>query len=362
MVYDPLIPYNDLPELPPKKEIETIPVLKRVVSAGRALAELKGLGETLPDQNILVNSIILQEARTSSEIENIITTNDALFRALSASSQVGVDPATKEVLRYREALWTGFHDLKNRPVLSTNVFVHIVNTIKQDQAGIRTMPGTVIGNAATGETIYTPPDGEDVIRRKLHNLEEYIHAFDGPDPLVRMAVSHYQFEAIHPFADGNGRTGRIISILYLVQESLLDLPVLFLSRYIIKNKGEYYRLLRQVTEAHEWEPWILYMLEAVETTADYTRRRILDIRELITRTMDAVRNDLPKIYTKELVELLFKHPYTKVEFLVDAGIAQRQTAAAYLRDLEGMGVLKSTRIGRENFFLNVSLYDLLSRP
>lgn len=361
MVYDPLIPHNDLPELPPRHEIETVPVLKKAVTAGRALAELKGLGETLPDQNILVNSIVLQEARASSEIENIITTNDELFRALSASSQAGVDPATKEVLRYREALWTGFNDLKERPVLSTNVFVHIVNTIKENQAGIRTLPGTVIANAATGETIYTPPEGEDVIRRKLRNLEEYIHAPDGPDPLVRMAVAHYQFEAIHPFCDGNGRTGRIISILYLVHESLLDLPVLYLSRYIIENKGEYYRLLRRVTEAQEWEPWILYMLQAVEDTAGITRGRILDIRELMSTTMDTVRDSLPKLYSKELVELLFKQPYTKVEHVVDAGIAKRQTAATYLRDLESIAVLRSTRIGRENLFLNVGLYDLLAR-
>lgn len=361
MVYDPLIPHNDLPDLPPRHEIETVPVLKKAVTAGRALAELKGLGATLPDQNILVNSIVLQEARASSEIENIITTNDALFRALSASSQVGVDPSTKEVLRYREALWTGFNDLKERPVLSTNVFVHIVNTIKENQAGIRTLPGTVIANAATGETIYTPPEGEDVIRRKLHNLEEYIHAPDGPDPLVRMAVAHYQFEAIHPFHDGNGRTGRIISILYLVQESLLDLPVLYLSRYIIENKGEYYQLLRRVTEAQKWEPWILYMLQAVEDTAGITRRRILDIRELMSTTMDTVRDSLPNLYSKELVELLFKQPYTKVEHVVTAGIAKRQTAATYLRDLESIGVLRSTRIGRENLFLNVGLYDLLAR-
>lgn len=360
MVYDPLIPYNDLPDLPPRQDIETVTVLKKAVAAGRALAELKGLGETLPDQSILVNSIILQEARVSSEIENIITTNDALFRAISSSSQVGVDPATKEVLRYREALWTGFKDLKERPILSTNVFVHIVNTIRENQAGIRQLPGTVIANSTTKETIYTPPDGEDVIRRKLHNLEEYIHSTEGPDSLIKMAVAHYQFEAIHPFSDGNGRTGRIIGILYLVKEALLDLPVLYLSRYIVQNKGEYYHLLRQVTESQEWQPWILYMIEAVEETAGFTRKRILDIRELVSRTIEIVHGELPKIYSKELVELLFKQPYTKVEFLVDAGIAKRQTAATYLRELESIGVLRSSKVGRENIFLNVGLYDLLS--
>ncbi len=360
MAYNPLIPYNDLPDLPPTQDIETVAVLRKAITAARALAELKGLGETLPDQNILVNSIILQEARASSEIENIVTTNDALFRALSASSQAGVAPATKEVIRYRQALWTGFHDLRNRPVLSTNVFVHIVNMIGENQAGIRTLPGTVIASSATRETIYTPPEGEDIIRRKLHNLEEYIHSSDGPDSLVKMAVAHYQFEAIHPFSDGNGRTGRIIGILYLIQESLLDLPVLYLSRYIIQNKSDYYRLLRGVTEAQEWEPWILYMLEAVEDTASFTRKRILDIRELMSKTREIVRRELPRIYTSDLVEQLFRQPYTKVEFLVDAGIAKRQTAAEYLHELERIGVLKSTRVGRENLFLNVGLYGLLS--
>lgn len=360
MVYNPLIPYNDLPDLPPRRDIETVPILKRAVTAGRALAELKGLGETLPDQNILVNSIVLQEARASSEIENIVTTNDALFRALAASSQAGVDAATKEVLRYREALWTGFQDLTERPVLSTNVFVHIVNTIRENQAGIRSHPGTVIVNAATGETIYTPPDGESVIRRKLHNLEEYIHSAEGPDPLIKMAVIHYQFEAIHPFSDGNGRTGRIVGILYLAQQKLLDLPVLYLSRHIIGNKADYYRLLRQVTEAEDWEPWILYMLEAVEETADFTRKRILEIRSLMSETIEIVRDRLPKVYSKELVELLFKQPYTKAEHLVSAGIAKRQTAAIYLKELESIGALRSSRVWRENIFINARLFDLLA--
>ncbi len=360
MTYNPLKPYNDIPDLPPSQDIETVAVLKKAITAGRALAELKGLGETLPDQSILVNSIILQEARASSEIENIVTTNDALFRALATSSQAYVDTETKEVLRYREALWTGYNDLKRRPVLSTNVFVDIANAIKKNQTGIRTMPGTVIGNPATGETIYTPPVGEEIIRRKLHNLEEYIHSDKGPDPLLKMAVAHYQFEAIHPFADGNGRTGRILSILHLVQQGLLDLPVLYLSRYIIQNKGEYYRLLRRVTETREWEPWIMYMLHAVEDTAGLTRRRILEIRELISSTTDTVRLELPQIYSKELVELLFAQPYTKVEFLVSAGIAKRQTAATYLRSLESIGVLRSKKIGRENLFLNTGLFNLLS--
>lgn len=360
MAFDARVPYNDLPLLPPASDIETKAVLKRAVTAGRALAELKGMGETIPDQSVLINSIVLQEARASSEIENIITTNDALFRALTAASPSSIDPATKEVLRYREALWTGFQELANREVLTTNVFMHIVNTIKEVQAGIRNLPGTVLSNPTTGDVIYTPPEGEDVIRGKLHNLEEYIHSNNGPDPLIKMAVIHYQFEAIHPFSDGNGRTGRILNILYLVQQGLLNIPVLYLSRYIIENKSEYYRRLRLVTENQDWEPWILYMLEAIEDTATFTRKRILDIRRLLQETIDSVREQLPRVYDKELVELLFKHPYTKVQFLVDEEVAKRQTAATYLRELENIGVLKSFKVGKENIFLNVRLYELLS--
>lgn len=360
MTFDPLTPHNDLPDLPPRFDVETKQVLKRAVTAGRALAELKGLGETLPDQGVLINSIVLQEARASSEIENIVTTNDALFRAMAVASQSSVDPATKEVLRYREALWTGFQDLVRRPLLTTNVFVHIVNTITQNQSGIRNLPGTVLSNPTTHEIIYTPPEGEDIIRRKLQNLEDYVHSPDGPDPLIKMAVIHYQFEAIHPFSDGNGRTGRILNILYLVQQGLLDIPVLYLSRHIIENKSEYYRRLRLVTEHQDWEPWVLYVLESVEETAVLTRRRILDIRRLMSETMDVVKENLPRVYSKELVETLFRHPYTKSQFLVDEGIAKRQTAGAYLRELEEIGVLKSYRAGKEKIFLNLRLYELLS--
>lgn len=246
-----------MPPLPPKAEVETKAILKKAISAGRALAELKGLGETIPNQSILVNSIILQEAKASSEIENIITTHDALFRAFSAKTSQ-VDPATKEVLRYREALWEGYSSLKDQPLLTTNLFISIVQTIRANNAGIRNTPGTKIVNAATGEVVFTPPEGEDIIRNKLKNLEDYIHAEDTLDPLIKLALIHYQFEAIHPFTDGNGRTGRIINILYLAWKRLLELPVLYLSKYIIEQKSDYYRLLRGVTEREEWEPWILY--------------------------------------------------------------------------------------------------------
>ena len=361
MSFDPQKPYNDLPLLPPKQDIETKNILRKTITAGRALAELKGLGETIPNQSMLVNSVVLQEAKASSEIENIITTDDALFRAFTAKTS-RVDPSTKEVLRYREALWEGYNELKKRPILATNLFVKLVQRIKENQAAIRRTPGTTISNAATGEIIYTPPEGEAIIRDKLKNLEDYIHGEDDIDPLIKLALIHYQFETIHPFSDGNGRTGRIINILYLVFQGLLDLPVLYLSKFVIDRKNEYYRLLRQVTEKREWEPWILYMLDAVEETAAFTRKRILDIRDLMAETMEGAKETLPgRVYSKELIELLFRQPYTKVQFLVDAGIAKRQTAAEYLKELEKIGVLKAQKIGRETLYLNGKLYDLLSK-
>jgi Fic family protein len=361
MPFDPLRPHNDLPLLPPREDIETKAVLKKAISAGRALAELKGLGETIPNQSILVNSIILQEAKASSEVENIITTNDALFRAFSAKTSQ-IDAATKEVLRYREALWEGFNALRQRALITTNLFVRIVQTIRGNEAGIRNTPGTKVSNAATGEVIFTPPEGEAVIRDKLENLEEYIHGEDTTDPLLKLAIIHYQFEAIHPFTDGNGRTGRIVNILYLVLKGLLDLPVLYLSKYIIEEKSEYYRLLRSVTAGGEWEPWIMYMLEAVEQTALHTREKILDIRDLMAEALQFAKENLPsRVYSKELIEILFRQPYTKGQFLVDAGIAERKTAASYLKEIENIGILQSRKIGKENLYLNVKLFEILSK-
>jgi len=360
MGFDPGKPYNDLPLLPPPVELETTAVLKKCISAHRTLAELKGMGETIPNQSILINSITLQEARSSSEIENIITTNDALFQAFTASTSK-VDPATKEVLRYREAIWEGFTRLKRRPLLTTNLFVQIYQTIKQTQAGIRKVPGTTIANAATGKVVYTPPQGEDVIREKLRDLENFVHSEGQLDPLIRIAVMHYQFEAIHPFTDGNGRTGRILNILFLTAFGLLDIPVLYLSKYIIENKQEYYRLLRSVTEKDDWEPWVLFMLDAVEHTASYTKDKILAIRALLDEMLQEARKKLPeRVYSRELIELLFYQPYTKTQLLVDAGIAKRQTAAEYLKELEKAEFLQSRKIGKENLYLNVRLYELLA--
>jgi Fic family protein len=336
-------------------------VLKKCISANRALAELKGLGETIPNQSMLVNSLVLQEARSSSEVENIVTTNDALFRAFTASTGQ-MDQATKEVLRYREAIWNGFSALQKRSQLTTNLYIQIVQTIRKNQAGIRTTPGTTISNPATGEVIYTPPEGERLIRDKLKNLEDYIHAEDDVDPLVKMAVIHYQFEAIHPFSDGNGRTGRILNILFMILKGLLDLPVLYLSKHIIEHKSDYYLTLRGVTKQGAWEAWTLFMLDAVEQTANYTRGKIVAIRNLLDETLTYASERLPsRVYSKELIELLFLQPYTKVKFLVDAGIAKRQAAADYLKNLQRIGILQSHKVGKENLYLNVKLHELLSK-
>jgi cell filamentation protein, protein adenylyltransferase len=361
MIFSSDKPYNDLPLLPPKADLESKATLKKVISAGRAMAELKGLGETIPNQTILVNSILLQEAKASSEIENVVTTHDALFKAFSAKTSK-IDPATKEVLRYREALWEGYRSLKSRPLLTTNLFIKIVQTIRANNAGIRKTPGTKVANETTGEVVFTPPEGEGIIRSKLKNLEEYIHADEEVDPLIKLALIHYQFEAIHPFSDGNGRTGRILNILYFTYKNLLDLPVLYLSKYIIENKSDYYRLLRGVTEHQAWEPWILYLLEAVEQTALHTRNKILDIRELLTKTIEYTKKNLPShVYSKDLIELLFYRPYTKAQFLVDAGIVKRQAAAEYLKKLEEIGVLNSQKMGKEKLYLNMKLYEILSK-
>ncbi|MEJ2053757.1 MAG: Fic family protein, partial [Calditrichaceae bacterium] len=340
MGFNPNKPYNELPLLPPKQEIENHDTLRRSVSANRALAELKGMGSVIPNQNILINSLTLQEAKNSSEIENIITTNDALFKAFTAQSGK-IDPATKEVLHYREALWDGFKKVRKNGLLTTNLFVHLVKMIKENQAGIRNTPGTKIANPRNGKVVYTPPEGEKNIRDKLANLENWIHEKDKIDPLIKLAVLHYQFEAIHPFTDGNGRVGRLINILYLIQQNLLDYPVLYLSKYIIDHKADYYSLLRAVTEKQTWQPWIIFMLEAIETTSISTCQRIQNIRYLLDKTLKTAKTKLPeRVYSKELIELIFNQPYCKGQFLVDAGIAKRQTAAEYLKELEKTGLLK----------------------
>ncbi|MUG30516.1 Fic family protein [Aeromonas salmonicida] len=358
MSFDRNQPYNDLPLLPPIIELETKAVLKQAIAANRVLANLRGLAAKIPNQGLLINSIILQEARLSSEIENIVTTNDELYRA-AANRDGKTDPHTKEVLRYREALYHGFHSLKDRP-LNTNLFIELVRLIKQVDIGIRAIPGTAL-KSDRGEVIYTPPVGEQVIRDKLANLEQFIHAEDELDPLVKMAVMHYQFEAIHPFPDGNGSTGRILNLLYLVEQQLLDIPVLFLSRYIIANRQEYYAGLRGITEAQQWEPWVLFMLRAVESTAQQTFEQVNRILSLMEEVRERVQREAEAIYSKDLVELIFMQPYTKIGFLVDAGIAKRQTASRYLQTLATMGILREEQVGREKYYINDALFAELTR-
>jgi Fic family protein len=352
-------PYNQLPPLPPETAVvESRAVLKACIPARAALAELRQAGALLPDQGLLINLLPMLEARDSSEIENILTTTDKLFRHVGQES--GADPATREALRYRTALHQGFQRLDARP-LCTSLAVELCSTIQDRPMDIRRVPGTVIGNPATGEVVYTPPEGEKVIRDLLSDWERFIHADDELDPLVKMAISHYQFEAIHPFTDGNGRTGRILNVLYLVEKDLLTLPILYLSRYIVQNKVDYYRLLLAVTREAAWEAWIVYMLQGVEQVAQWTCRKIAAIRALMALTSDHVRERLPRIYSRELIEVIFEQPYCRIGMLVDRGIAKRQTASVYLKQLADIGVLREETVGREKLFVHPKLMQLMTQ-
>ena len=360
MMFNSERPFIDLPLLPPAVELENLAILKQAISANTALAELKGILNTIPNPAILINAIVLQEAKSSSLIENVVTTNDKLYQSAAVTAKP-VDPNTKEVLNYREAVWQGYDKLQGRTVLTTNTFIQIVNTIKGNTAGIRTTSGTTIATSS-GKIIYTPPEGEDIIRRKLKNLEDFIHSDDdGLDPLIKMGLIHYQFEAIHPFYDGNGRTGRIINILYLVYKNMLPIPVLYLSKYIIEHKEAYYKLLKDVTVKNNWQPWIQYMLKGIEQTSQYTVEMVKSIRNLLDETVEDVKAKLPKIYSRELVDMLFEQPYCRGKNLVDAGIASRNTASKYLKALTDIGVLKLQRVWKENLYLNVKLWELLKK-
>ena len=361
MPFQPDRPYNDLPDLPPDRETETRTILKACIEARAALAEVRGAGGLIPNQAVLINSIPILEAQASSAIENIVTTTDRLFQ-FAGRPDNQADPATKEALRYRTALHQGFRMLRERP-LSTSMAVHICRTIKGGEMDIRATPGTALVNDANGEIIYTPPEGADLLRRKLSNWERYAHQADDIDPLIRMAVMHYQFEAIHPFTDGNGRTGRVLNLLFLVEQGLLDIPVLYLSRYILRNRQDYYRLLLGVTVDGRWEDWILYLLAAVRNTAIWTTSKIRAIRDLLDQTAETMRKRIPKIYSRELAEIIFVQPYCRIGNLVDAGIAQRQSASVYLKSLVAAGILREQKVGREKLFTNPALLHLLSdRP
>jgi Fic family protein len=356
--WDPGRPYNDLPRLPPNTELETKPVLKQCVTARAALAELKQAAELIPDPAMLINTLPLLEARASSEIENIVTTADKLFQHLQADG--GADPATKEALRYRRALLEGVGALKTRP-LTTRTAESICTQIKGVEMTVRKVPGTALANDATGEVVYTPPAGEALIRDLLANWERFLHDEETLDPLVRMAAAHYQFEAIHPFTDGNGRTGRVLNSLFLVEKGLLPLPILYLSRYIIAHRADYYSLLLAVTRDNAWEPWLLYMLRAVEDTAAWTTAKIAAIRRLAADTTEYVRHKLPKIYSRELVDVIFEQPYCRIANLVEAKIAGRQAASRYLKALVDIGILREQAVGKEKLFVHPKLLTLLTR-
>ena len=333
-------------------------MLKACIEARAALAELKQAAELIPNQAMLINTLPLLEAKDSSEIENIVTTTDQLFR--HAQGRDNADPATKEALRYRTALHRGYQSLKDRP-LCTATAVDVCRTLKGVDMDIRRTPGTQLINERTGEVIYTPPEGEARLRDMLANWERFLHHQTELDPLIRMAVGHYQFEAIHPFTDGNGRTGRVINILYLIQEELLNLPVLYLSRHVIAHKADYYGLLLGVTRDQAWEPWLQFMLQAVAETSKWTTGKIAAIRKLAEHTTEHVRARLPKIYTRELVDVIFEQPYCRISNLVDKGIAQRQAASRYLHDLADLGVLRAVPFGKEKLFIHPKLMQLLSR-
>lgn len=349
-----------LSELPLNIDFETKKVLKALPAAHAALAELKGVSATIPNQNILINTLGLQEAKDSSAIENIITTHDDLYKSGLELNRYRSQYA-KEVQNYISALKKGYELVSGTGLLTNNNIIQIQAVLEENQAGFRKLPGTALKNALTGETIYTPPQNYDEIIRLMANLEQYINdsSIQDCDPLIKMAVIHFQFESIHPFYDGNGRTGRIINILYLIMQKLQTLPVLYLSNYIIKNKQDYYRLLQEVREKSSWEEWLLFMIKGVEQTARETIELIIKIRELMLDYKHRLRDNY-KFYSQDLLNNLFKHPYTKIEFIVnDLGVS-RLTAANYLNKLADDKMLRKEKLGTGNYYINTELFNLLT--
>lgn len=349
-------PYNDLPKLPPKIDVETKAILKQCISSRVALAELNQAAELIPNQTMLINILPIMEAQASSEIENIVTTTDKLFQFINMEERA--DPMTKEALRYRSALFTGVHLLEKKP-LCTHTAVSICSEIIGSDMNIRTTNGTALRNGQTREIIYTPPNGDETIRNKLKNWEKFIHENEYLDPLIILAIAHYQFEAIHPFEDGNGRTGRVLNSLILIEKDLLTSPILYLSRYIIQNKHEYYSHLLNVTKNQAWEEWILFMLKGIEETALWTTSKINAIRLLRKHTMEYIKEKKPQLYRYEIINLLFELPYTRITNLEQSAIVGRQTASKYLQELCAIGVLKEIQVGRDKLFLHQRLLQLL---
>lgn len=350
-----------LPQLPPDKNVETINILKSLPSAHSALAELKGIASTMPNQNILINTLSIQEAKDSSAVENIITTHDDIYK-----SELNLDSfnsiSAKEVQNYVVALRRGYELVKENRLLTTKTIIEIQGELEKNNAGIRKLPGTSIKNLTTGETVYVPPQNHTDIVNYLSNLEKFINddSLSQYDPLVKLGIIHYQFESIHPFYDGNGRTGRIINILYLIIKELQTVPILYLSRYIIKHKSEYYSLLQKVREDSSWEEWLLFMIRGIEEISRETIQLILGIKNLMMDYKHKIRKEY-KFYSQDLLNNLFKHPYTKIEFLVnDLGVT-RLTAASYLNKLAEDGLLKKEKLGPGNYYINEPLFKLLSK-
>ena len=350
-----------LRELPLTVDVETKAVLKSLPLAHGALAELKGIASTIPNQIILVNTLGLQEAKDSSAIENIITTHDDLYKSeLNLESFKSLE--AKEVQNYISALKKGFELVKSKGLITNNIIIEIQKELEGNSAGFRKLPGTALRNSSTGETIYTPPQDIIEINKLMTNLERFINdpSVCDYDPIIKMAIIHYQFESIHPFYDGNGRTGRIINILYLILEKLQNLPILYLSNYIIQNKADYYRLLQQLRDDENWEEWLLFMIHGIEKTSRETVELIIQIKELMMEYKHKLRDNY-KFYSQDLLNNLFKHPYTKIEFIVNDLNVSRITAANYLNKLAEDGILRKKRIGTGNYYINEKLFNLLTQ-
>ena len=354
-----------IPSLPLPYDLETKEVLRQLNRANRKLAELKGVAQTIPNERILISSLTLQEAKDSSEVENIVTTQDDLYRAGLDPSHQFINAATKEVLFYREAINEGFHMVRKKDILTLNDIIHVQEILEQNSAGFRTTPGTQLKRENDGAVIYTPPQDGTAIVQYMSNLEQFINddQLSQLDPLIKMAIIHHQFESIHPFYDGNGRTGRIINILYLVITGLLDLPSLYLRRYITHNKGEYYRLIQAIRDkntdnAAEWEAWILFMLKGVEVTAEDTISLVKSIGRLIAEYKSVIRPDFGSKYNHELLNGLFYHPYTKIDHVVANMQVSRQTASKYLDRIVALGLLQKEKMGKENYYINTRLMNL----
>ncbi|HPO05549.1 MAG TPA: Fic family protein [Candidatus Gracilibacteria bacterium] len=348
-----------IPLLPLSPEIETSAILKKTIKANKVIAELKGMAQTIPNQSILINTLSLQESKDSSEIESIVTTHDELFR-FDQNNLILSSPAAKEVHFYNKALYYGVQEIKKRPISNT-LLVEIGKIISASVQSFRKMPGTKLINSINGEVVYTPPQNQEEIEKYMKNLEIFINddSISPLDPLVKMAIIHHQFESIHPFHDGNGRTGRILNILYLISQGVLDIPILYLSRYITQNKAKYYELLQKVRDENNWEDWILFMLDALESTAKQSIQSIEEIKKLMVSYKKNLKEQT-KFYSHELINNLFRHPYTKIEFVMQDVNLSRITAAKYLNILVEIGLLKKQKVGKTNYYINENLLKLFT--